>query len=68
MDRLNARQNGNPVKVVDCFKYLLSQVAANGGCELDLVLRDTKNAATKMCAEQLRGGYKCEAVTVRAEL
>ena len=25
--------NGEPVEEVDCFKYLGSQVAADGGCE-----------------------------------
>ena len=27
--------NGEPLKEVDCFKYLESQVAANGGCDRD---------------------------------
>ena len=27
--------NGEPLEEVDCFKYLWSQVAADGGCELD---------------------------------
>ena len=31
--------NGQPVEEVDCFKYLGSQVAADGGCERDLVHR-----------------------------
>ena len=30
-------QNGEPLEEVDCFKYLGSQVAANGGCERDVV-------------------------------
>ena len=29
--------NGEPFVEVDCFKYLLSQVAAYGGCERDVV-------------------------------
>ena len=29
--------NGEPVEEVDCFKYLGSQVAADGGCEWDVV-------------------------------
>ena len=29
--------NGEPLEEVDCFKYLGSQVAANGGCERDVV-------------------------------
>ena len=31
--------NGEPLEEVDCFKYLWSQVAANGGCERDVVHR-----------------------------
>ena len=31
--------NGEPLEVVDCFKYLGSQVAADGGCERDVVHR-----------------------------
>ena len=31
--------NGEPLEVVDCFKYLGSKVAANGGCERDVVHR-----------------------------
>ena len=29
--RMHARLNGEPSKEVDCFKYLESQVAADGG-------------------------------------
>ena len=29
--------NGEPLEEVDCFKYLGSQVAADGGCEMDMV-------------------------------
>ena len=31
--------NGEQLKEVDCFKYLGSQVAADGGCERDVVHR-----------------------------
>ena len=31
--------NGEPLEKVDCFKYLGSQVAADGGCERDVVRR-----------------------------
>ena len=31
--------NGEPLEKVDCFKYLGSQVAADGGCEWDVVHR-----------------------------
>ena len=29
--------NGEPLEEVDCFKYLGSQVAEDGGCERDVV-------------------------------
>ena len=31
------RLNGEPLKELDCFKYLGSQVAADRGCEWDVV-------------------------------
>ena len=31
--------NGEPLEEVDCFKYLGSQVAADGGCERHVVHR-----------------------------
>ena len=31
--------NGEPLQEVDCFKYLGSQVADDGGCERDVVHR-----------------------------
>ena len=31
--------NGEPLEDVDCFKYMGSQVAADGGCEKDVVHR-----------------------------
>ena len=31
--------NGEPLEEVDCFKYLGLQVAADRGCEMDLVHR-----------------------------
>ena len=31
--------NGEPLEEVNCFKYLGSQVAADGGCERDVVHR-----------------------------
>ena len=36
---MHARLNGEPLEEVDCFKYLGSQVAADGGCERDVVHR-----------------------------
>ena len=38
-DRMHAILNGEPLEEVDCFKYLGSQVAADGGCERDEVHR-----------------------------
>ena len=41
-DRMHVILNGEPLEEVDCFKYLMSQVAANGGCERDVVHRMNK--------------------------
>ena len=38
-DRMHAILNGEPLKEVDCFKYLGSQGASDGGCERDMVRR-----------------------------
>ena len=38
-DRMHVILNGQPLEEVDCFKYLGSQVAADGGCERDVVHR-----------------------------
>ena len=38
-DRMHVILNSEPLEEVDCFKYLGSQVAANGGCERDVVHR-----------------------------
>ena len=37
--RIHVILNGEPLEEVDCFKYLGSQVAADGGCERDVVHR-----------------------------
>ena len=37
--RMQVILNGEPLEGVDCFKYLWSQVAADGGCERDEVHR-----------------------------
>ena len=37
--RMHVILNGEPLEEVDCFKYLGSQVAPNGGCERDVVRR-----------------------------
>ena len=36
-DRMHVILNGEPLEEVDCFKYLGSQVAADGVCERDVV-------------------------------
>ena len=38
-DRMHVILNGEPFEEVNCFKYLGSQVAADGGCERDVVQR-----------------------------
>ena len=38
-DRMHVILNGEPLEKVDCFKYLGSQVAADGGYERDVVHR-----------------------------
>ena len=38
-DRMHVILNGKPLEEVDCFKYMGSQVAADGGCERDVVQR-----------------------------
>ena len=38
-DRMYVILNGEPLEEVDCFKYMGSQVAADGGCERDMVHR-----------------------------
>ena len=35
--RMQVILNGKPLEEVHCFKYLESQVAADGGCERDVV-------------------------------
>ena len=37
--RMHVILNGEPLEEADCFKYLGSQVAADGGCESDVVHR-----------------------------
>ena len=38
-DRMHVTLNGELLEEVDCFKYLGSQVVADGGCERDVVHR-----------------------------
>ena len=42
VDRMYAILKGEVLEEVDCFKYLGSQVAANGGCERDVAHRMNK--------------------------
>ena len=37
--RMHVILNGEPLEEVDCFKYLGSQVSADGRCEMDVVQR-----------------------------
>ena len=37
--RMHVILNGEPLEEVDCFKYMESQVTADGGCERDVVYR-----------------------------
>ena len=37
LGRMHVILNGEPFAEVDCFKYLWSQVAADGGCERDML-------------------------------
>ena len=40
--RMHVKLNCEPLVAVDCFKYLGSQVAADGGCERNVVHRMTE--------------------------
>ena len=55
-DRMHVIQIGEPVEEVDCFKYQGSQMAADGGCESDVVHRMNEGhrgwGALKKCPEQ----------------
>ena len=45
--------NREQLDKVDCFKYLGSQVAADGGCERDVVHRMNKGlGSAEKCPEQ----------------
>ena len=55
-DRMNVIQNGEPLEEVDSFKYLGSQVPADGGCERGVVHRMNEGyrawRSTEKCPEQ----------------
>ena len=38
--RMHMILNGEPLEAVDCLKYLGSQVAADRGCERDMILNE----------------------------
>ena len=42
-DRMHVLLNDEPLEEVDCFKYLGSQVAADEGCERDVVHRKNED-------------------------
>ena len=50
-DRMHVILNAEPLEEVDSFKYLGSQVAADGGCKRDAVHRMNERSAEK-CPEQ----------------
>ena len=60
--------NGEPLEEVDCFKYQGSQVAADGGCERDVVHRMNEGnrawGALKSVLSK-RIGYKGQEVSIR---
>ena len=45
-DRMHVILNCEPLEEIDCFKYLGSQVAADGGCERDVVRRMNEGYGT----------------------
>ena len=54
-DRMHVILNGESLEEVDCFKYLGSQVAADGGCERDVEHRMNEGyslGSAKKCPEQ----------------
>ena len=50
LGQMHTRLNGESLEEVGCFKYMGSQVAADGGCERDVVHRMMGSA--EKCAEQ----------------
>ena len=51
--RINVRLNGDQLEEVECFKYLESQVAADGGCERDVIHRMNVGCKAWSCAESV---------------
>ena len=50
--RMHVILNGEPLEEVDCFKYLMSQVAADGECERDVIHRMNEAYRAGGCAEK----------------
>ena len=68
-DRMHVILNGEPLEEVDCFKYLGSQVAADGGCERVVVHRMNEGyrawGCAEKCPQQKRIGVKSQEVSIR---
>ena len=60
--------NGEPLEEVDCFKYMGSQVTADGGCERDVVHRMNEDhrawGALKRVLSNRRLGIKGDKVAI----
>ena len=55
MGRTDVRQHVEPLEEVDCFKYAESQVAADIGCERDVIHKMNSGlgrSGTEECTEQ----------------
>ena len=57
-NRMHMILNDEPLEEVDCFKYLGSQVAADGGCERNVVHRMNEGY-------RAWGGLKCVLMNIR---
>ena len=49
MGQMHVSPNSQPLKEVDCFKYLGLQVAADGGCEWDVAHRMNEGVEHAKC-------------------
>ena len=56
--------NSEPLEEVDCFEYLASQVAADGGCERDVVHRMNEGYRA---AGALKSGQSNRGLWIKAE-
>ena len=66
--RMHAIQNGEPLEEVECFKYLGSEVTADGGCERDMVQRMNERyrvwGGLKSVLSNRGHGYKGQEVSI----